>query len=959
MLLVIAPALVTVVVLGWRNIEHVRNDARQQALSLAHQAATDFHPATEARHLVATLSAVPVFSEPGKSCNEFLARVLRRNKAVTNIGIINTDGDLACSAVPFQGRLYLGARTFFQSAMRGADTSAVTDRSGAAVKAPMLVYAAPLPGSGENPAGVVYAAIKLSRLGRIAESAHLPPGSTLTTLDHSGHVLARAPDAGRWLGRQVPLFSQLVGSLDGNASLTTDRSGPDGVRRLYAVYAPASGSRGSGLYVVVGMPDARILAGARHSLIENLSIVGAMAVLLLAIGWFAADRLVLRKIASLTGAVRRLSSGDSNARARLDGDDEIAQLGEVFDGMAERLGLQADQLRDQMQRTERINRVYRVLSGINTAILRLRDDEALLHEACRIAVEVGGLRMAWAGRVNGHASGVRLMAHAGVGRAAVEDMIASMNEGLAEGRGTVGPALLNRKPIVCDDIAADPRMTPWRDDLLALECRSVATFPLWRGRDLVGSLTFYADEPGYFDSEEIPVYEEVAADTSLGLEFAHYAARQDYLAYHDPITGLPNRALFRDRIQQAIIAAKRQGDFPAVLAVEIPEVQKLSDHFGHHVADQALRALVPRLTAVLREGDSLARLEGHAFAVGLVAQTRSSDDANAIASRVLQLFPLELEFDDKSFVVTARVGISVYPASGSDVQTMIRNAELAVHALEPGRQVGFYSRELDATLRRRHQVEQALARADLDREMRVVYQPVVDLDNENVIGAEALLRWTSPALGDVPPGEFIPVAEQVGRVEMLGRWVLRQVLAQVRDWQLRGLEFGTISVNVAAPELRQRDFIGTATRLLEESGVDTSNRPVALELTETTAIESMETVVEALEKLRDIGFQIYLDDFGTGYSSLAHLHRIPTHALKIDIDFIRRLADDNASLSLTRGSIMLAHSLGLRAIAEGVETAEQFRILKELRCNEAQGYLFSPPVAPLQFTELLKDRMTA
>ncbi len=707
--------------------------------------------------------------------------------------------------------------------------------------------------------------------------------------------------------------------------------------------------------IVLGWRD----ADHARDLIRNLSIAGASAVLLLALGWLGADRLILRKLSALIDTARRLAAGDSQARARLDGNDAITELGRTFNGMADTLAKQAEQLNEQTQRAERLHRIHRVLSGINHAILRVRREEALLHEACRIAVEIGGLRMASIGRIHGHAGHIRLAAHAGGNRDAVADLFASLDNATRNGLHAAGPALNTRYAMVYEDVDTDPRMAEWHDVLTDCSCRSVATFPLTRGRDLVGCLMLCATEPGHFDADQVRLYEEVAGDVSLGLEFAHSEERQEYLAYHDPITGLPNRTLFRDRIEQAIIAARRKGSFPAVLAVEIPEIQKLSDHFGHHVADEALRALVPRLTSVLREGDSLARLEGHTFAMGLVAQMRSADDASTIASRILQLFPLELELDGKPFVVTAHVGLSVYPESGNDVQTMIRNAELAVHALEPGRHVGFYSPELDATLRRRHQVEQALARADLDRELRVAYQPVIDLRTECIIGAEALLRWTSPALGEVSPAEFIPVAEQVGRIETLGRWAVRHVLAQVRDWQLRGLEYGTISVNVAASELRHGDFVDNVRDMLYESGVEMHRYPIALELTETTAIESMETVVATLTQLRELGFLVYLDDFGTGYSSLAHLHRLPTHALKIDIDFIRRLAEDNASLSLTRGSIMLAHSLELRAIAEGVETPEQLRILKELRCDEAQGFLLSPPVAPAQFTELLKERLTA
>lgn len=959
MLLVIAPAVSGAALFGWLNLRHAQSGAEQRTASLARLATTmQADLIRDTRTLVATLASLPsVRHGTSSECVDTLSQAVQRNSMLASIDVVSGNGQVRCRAIPLGSKSSARPATYrhlpADQRHPATETYWSSDRTGA------FGWVAPI-GTGTNSAtGAIYARLRPDWLSRIAASAGLPKDATLMLTNRRGEIVAEQAPSGAAVKPDYALLSQLTSQPGGRHFVASEHTGPHGARHFYAVSALADDAHPPRLYMTIGMPDSPAVAAARHALAENLAIIGAMAVLLLLIGWVVSDRLVLRKVAALSGAVHRLSGGDLQARTRLEGKDEIARLGQAFDRMADLLATQNARLREHSRRVERLNRIHRVLSGINAAILRLHHEDALLQEACRIAVEVGGLPLAWSGRVDKESGCVRLVAHAGKAHDVIESFTLSADASVAESRGTIGSTLRTRQPVVCNDIVADKDMEPWQAELLANDCRAVATFPLLRGDESMGNFTIYAAETDHFDSEEVGLYEEVVSNISLGLQFASYEAQREYLAYHDPTTGLPNRALFRDRIEQAILSARRKGNYPAVLALEIPEMQKIADRFGHHLADEALRAITPRLAAALREDDTLARLEGHAFAIGLIAQMKTPDDAQVLAARILTIFPLDLEVDGKSFLFTARIGLSVYSVSGDDVQTMIRNAELAVHTLEAGRRIGFYSRELDQSLHRRHEIEQALARADPDEEFRLVYQPVVDLATGRIVGAEALVRWHSATLGDVSPGEFIPIAEQVGRIESVGRWVLRRVLRQIRDWQHKKLAFGTMSVNLAASELRQDDLVEAVSKLLSEAGIDPHECPIALELTETTAVEGLHTAAEVLRELRNLGLQIYLDDFGTGYSSLVHLQRFPGNALKIDLEFIRRLTEDEVSLSVTRGSIMLAHSLGLKAIAEGVEHTEQIQLLKGLGCDEAQGFLFGAPMPPDQFVNLLDGSKAA
>lgn len=957
-LMAVAPALGAIVYTGYIEHRAAYARARQEARALDQNIAQSFRRSMqETSLLVDTLTLVPaVTARTLDECHSFLARVLGRNAYLANIGVIDRTGALVCSAVPFRGTVNLGDRPYYKLARKHGQGAVGTFQIGRIVHVPMIVLAASLPEDAGDGRTVVYASLKLRWMNRIAAGAGLPKGSSLTVLDASRRVIARYPRPDAWLGRRLPSLGALTqGLATGHFAMTTGQ-GPDGVLRLFSVYAQRGPGAKPEAYVIVGIPHSEIAGAANRALLVSLIMLAAVTVLLVGISWWGSRKLILQRVDTLVSAAEQLGRGEGATRARLEGDDELARLGTAFDAMADSLETHNRELEDQVVRVSRLNRTYRVLSAINGAVLRNRDRDDLLREVCRIAVEVGEHSMAWIGMVLTGTDRVRMVAHAGPCREMIEALYVSTDASRPEGRGTIGTALRTLRPWVCNDIATDPQMSAWRDDLLAIECRAVATFPLFIRDRLFGNFTVYASQVGYFDDDDVRLFEEVAADTALGLELIETGEQRDYLVNFDPVTGLENRQRFLANLEQTLRVLPHDSPSPWVLAMEVPELRRIKDHYGQHVTDEILRRTVPRLKDILEASDSLAVLSRGVFAIALLPGNHARRDMRSVVDAIQALCPCDIEVDGHSHLVSVVIGAAT--ADGHmNADMLVRNAEVALNSLgeAPGRTFQAYSRQHDARETRRYQVRQALRRAIAGNEFEIVYQPYVEVTTGRPVGAEALLRWKDDELGEVSPGEFIPVAEEAGLIGEIGAWVFSRVLRQIKTWQDAGIALGTVSVNVSAVELQQSGVAKLVGEYLSESCIDLRQSPLALELTETAVVQDFERVSSILEEIRQFGVRTYLDDYGTGYSSLLYLLRTPLDVLKIDLSFIRRIVEDPTSLALTRSSISLAHSLHLKVIAEGVENEEQLTVLAGLDCDIAQGFLFSRPLSPGDLVDFLAE----
>jgi diguanylate cyclase (GGDEF)-like protein/PAS domain S-box-containing protein len=429
--------------------------------------------------------------------------------------------------------------------------------------------------------------------------------------------------------------------------------------------------------------------------------------------------------------------------------------------------------------------------------------------------------------------------------------------------------------------------------------------------------------------------------------------KMSYQAQHDSLTDLPNRILLNDRLSEAIVLSARHRRKLAVVFLDLDRFKHINDSLGHIVGDALLQSVGCRLFTCVRSSDTVGRLGGDEFVV-LLWEVKQPQDAAITADKILHALREPHQVRQHELHITGSIGIVTYPDDGTDAETLLKKAEVAMyHAKDSGRDnYQFFRSEMNIRAMERQSLEESLRHA-IDRcELSLHYQPKMDLATGTIIGVEALVRWCHPQRGLVPPGQFIAIAEDSGLIVPIGRWVLREACRQARAWQIAGLPPMCVAINISAVELRAPGFVAGVRTILSATNLEP--RYLELELTETALMEDSRSVADVLRELKDIGVLLALDDFGTGYSSLSHLKRFPIDALKIDQSFVRDLTTGEDDASIVTAMIGLGKSLHMRVVAEGVETREQLAILQEHGCPQGQGYYFSRPVPAVEFGHLLK-----
>ena len=604
--------------------------------------------------------------------------------------------------------------------------------------------------------------------------------------------------------------------------------------------------------------------------------------------------------------------------------------------------------KDAETKIRRLNRVYAVLSGINGLIVRVRERDELYREACRIAVHAGGFKLAWIGVVDREQMRVAPVAFDGDAQGYIERMPIGLDEGAPQGRGLAAHAVRERKPVIANDIENDARVLLSKE-ALSRGFRSLVMLPLVVAESVTGVFALYADSTGFFDEEEMRLLVELAGDISFALQHLQQEDKLDYLAYYDSVTGLANRTLFRERLEQHLDQARRSQHQLAVVIVDIDRFRTINDTFGRQVGDALLKQMAARFLEVAGDADVLARLGADHFAV-MIPQVRLEQDLvrmiEAARSRILAE---PFSADGTQLRVATKAGIALFPNDGTDAESLLRNAEAALmKAKQAGERQLFYAPQMTERVAETLALENKLRQALEKNEFVLHYQPKVDLQKRAIVGVEALIRWQSPELGLVPPGKFISLLEETGLILEVGSWALTRAALDHRAWTEMGIKPPRVAVNVSPIQLRQRDFVEIVERALMEGmapvGID-------LEITESLVMENVEQTIEKLKRVRALGIKMAIDDFGTGYSSLAYLAKLPVETLKIDRSFVITMLKDIDTATLVQTIITLAHSLKLTVVAEGVDAEEQASVLRLLRCDQMQGYLFSKPL-PL-------DRMTA
>ena len=627
-------------------------------------------------------------------------------------------------------------------------------------------------------------------------------------------------------------------------------------------------------------------------------------------------------------------------------DEEMKVLNELAGNIAFAL----DHI-EKEEKVERLTRVYAVLSGINAAIVRIRDRQELFQEACRIAIEDGRFRMAWLGIVDREANIVKPVASAGEVRGFFDSAPMAVMENKPGGHGLAGRAVRDMKPVISNDVTNDPQRL-MRKELDERGINSLAVIPLIVGGEAVGVLSLYAVDVGFFDEEEMRLLVELAGDVSFALEHIGKAEKLDYLAYYDELTGLANRALFLERVGQKLIAAGSSKSKVAIFALDIERFRAINDALGRQAGDELLKQIADRFKKGGGDESRLARIGADHFAV--VSSDAQSEEqlARLTELRLKERFGPPFRIGDSEVRASAKVGIAVFPNDGADADTLLRNAEAAVKkAKASGERYLFYTQEMTERIAEKLSLESKLRQALEKEEFVLYYQPKVDLQSRNIVGLEALIRWQSPERGLVPPLQFIPLLEETGLIQQVGSWALRRASLDHRSWAQQGLKAPRVAVNVSPIQMRQRNFVEVIEQAIMGGHAPTA---IDLEITESLIMEDIQGNIQKLNSVRALGVNIAIDDFGTGYSSLGYLAKLPVQSLKIDRSFIDAMNKDPNAMTLVSTIISLAHSLRLKVVAEGVETEEQANFLRLLKCDEMQGYLFSKPLPMAGLVELLR-----
>lgn len=610
----------------------------------------------------------------------------------------------------------------------------------------------------------------------------------------------------------------------------------------------------------------------------------------------------------------------------------------------------------QEAKIARLNRIYAVLSGINTTIVRVHEEDELFREACRIAVEHGRFVFAWIGKFDAASQRVTPVAQAGRDDGYLAQIDLTTRDDTPGNCALTAQALTEMRPVICNDIASDERMALWQSEALKRDYRSLVVLPLILGGKSAGVFVLYAPETGVFDDEEMRLLIELAGDISFAMDNIKKEEKLNYLAYYDVITGLPNRTLFYDRLGQHLHDTHNDETI-AVLAIDLERFRGINETFGRHAGDELLKQVAERLITTGIGADHLARINADCFAMVLTNVREGADIVRFFESQVTAALSKPFQLEGQELRISVRAGIAIFPVDGKDADTLFRNAEAALKKAKlSGDKYLFYTPALNARVAETLIMENKLRRALEQEQLVLHYQPKVDLRTNQIVGLEALMRWNDPEDGLVPPVKFIPLLEETGMIVEVGAWALTRAMTDFRDLQSKHLSPPRIAVNVSQIQLQRSDFVSTIARVLSDLGGVPGG--LEIEITESLIMQDIETNIQKLNAIREMGVEVAIDDFGTGYSSLSYIAKLPINLLKIDRAFIINMTTSADDLSIVSAIISLAHTLNLRVVAEGVETNEQATLLRLLKCDEIQGFLFSPGVPITEIEEFLRNKKT-
>ncbi len=607
---------------------------------------------------------------------------------------------------------------------------------------------------------------------------------------------------------------------------------------------------------------------------------------------------------------------------------------------------------------ERMTRVRKLQSAVNSAVLRIRERDYLLQEACRLATQLGGYDRAVVSVVEPDGKRARPSFRAGREKDFPEPDYLEIGDGTEPDGSATSRALRTGQIVVCNDLTQSEPPVAMRERLLALGFKTVVALPLIVDGSKVGVLTLTSKDPTLITDDELLLLQDMTASLSFALRSQQQAAAFEFLASYDSLTGLAKRPLFCQRLEGILVRCIAAGHKPAVAAVDVHLLSNINDTFGRHFGDLLLQSVAERLKDHVENDEYVGYLGGGAFVVVELDLATSAENINSLLENTV--FGEAFSIEGRELRLSCRSGVARFPVDGRDSDTLVRNAEAALkRAKEIGEPYLHYRLDMHSEIAERLALEHRLRLAIDAEQFELHYQPQISTATGRIESVEALLRWNDPEHGIVAPAQFLPVLESSGLIVAAGNWTLTRVAADCRRWRDLGLGPVRVGVNVSALQLRRRSFVDF---VLGQVGAWSTEQPgygIDLEITETALLQDIEGTSRKLRELRAAGIRIALDDFGTGYSSLGLLSKLPVDLLKIDRSFVADLPGDHASVTLAKSIIALAAAFGLLTVAEGVETEEQLELLRSLNCDYTQGYLHRRPMPVAELEKVLARQQAA
>ena len=608
----------------------------------------------------------------------------------------------------------------------------------------------------------------------------------------------------------------------------------------------------------------------------------------------------------------------------------------------------------QEQQIARLNRIQMVLSNISSAGLRIAEPDALCLKACRIAVEHGQFPIAWIGMMTPGSCEGTLIAWYGIDDKNIGRVRLTLDPQAPGAAHPACQAVRTQRAAVCNDIAAEPHMAALLPTALRLGMRSLVALPLLVDGDVEGVIVLYSAETQFFNQQEMLLLTQLAADISFALEHQKNQQRLRHLAFFDNVTDLPNRALFQERLTELLVRseAAQAGQFALVL-IDIDRFRNINDSLGRAAGNALLKEVAQRLLVANPAPRFVARIDANCFALIVQCGVDGAEVAQLLEPTLALRMAAPVALMGKELRLSFKAGIALYPLHGNAADTLLRNAEAALYNAKRSKLPHlYYNAAMNARIAEKLAMENRLKLALEQHQFVLHYQPKIDLASGALIGLEALIRWDEPGQGLVPPNQFVPLLEETGLIVEVGKWVIAQAHWQYQEWTARGLAPPRIAVNVSPLQMREINFVNQVLHILARA--DPSE--IEIEITESMLMDDLDDNIEKLKLLRAAGITVAIDDFGTGYSSLSYIARLPIDTLKIDRSFVINMAHSADQYQLVSTIISLAHALKLKVVAEGVETADQAVLLKQLSCDQIQGFLYSQPLPARAIDAMLTER---